>query len=763
MLPRRLLLGPTGSDKTTLLQQRYRALVQAGARTDQILVLVAGAAQAHAWRQALDLPAAGPLHIASYFGFVQRELDLYWDRVQPQLPPGVPAARPLFLNVETAHYVMRQVVDGLRAEGAFQKVTAGPQRLAVLLASNVWTVATAGGVPHTEIAARLAGARGGEDRELYQQVQEAVARYRDLLLQARALDYGLALEVYHQYLLPDLVYRRDLAQRFCHLLVDDLDEAVPRQVAFLQEVLPWVQTAWVAYSPDGGHSRFMGARPELALAALSRLLPVEELGPCRTAPPELCALGDALASRILGDKSARVPVGPIATATGGPDMATGGQGTPATARPAAPAAPTAASGTRTAVPPPPPLPRVERIAAGLYGEMAAEIGQRVADLIRSGVPPAEIAIIAPQVDKVLLHQVEAALRPLGCRAEDMGRTRRLLDDPFARALLAVVLLVHPEWAADLPAPPAGLLAGALAVLLDLDPVRASLLAGAVAQAGDLPDLDEAGLRRRVGFRAGELYDGLVAWVRAARAQDQPVDELVAAAASELLAPLAEGRTQLVPARQLVQSAQRIQALMARLAQAGWQRPAGRAFVELLLAGTIAADPLDPPGTFPTGSTPQGAPDTASPAAPSPTAAPQAGSPSAAPPASPAAPTGAPDGSPAAPGAVAVATPYAWLASRRTARWQIWADVTSDLWFRSDVKEITNPHALAPDWPPGEIWTDSRQARARRENAARTVRALLRRCREGLVVAECAMSAWGYEQEGGIAAALEEVLPVAATR
>lgn len=658
MQERLLLVGPAGSGKTAALMDRYRGLVQAGARTDQILVLVADAGQAHAWRRELGLAQAGPQEIYSYFGFAQKEVRLRWAQVERALPAGLPAAEPVFLNVETSHYLMRRLVNEAQAAGRLTEVVAGPQRIAVLMASNLWTVAAANGIPAHEVGRRLTEAAGGEDEALYRQVQATLDEYRQRLLAGRLFDYGLLLETYHRTLLTDPAYVAGLVQRFPHVLVDDLDETVPLEHAFLQTLLPALASAWLAFSTDGGHTQFMGARPQPAYATFRRLCPEEWLERSHTCGAACGGLGDALAARIQGDRAARAPAGC----------------------------------------------RVERIEADLRGEMAQKLGERAAELIRDGVPPHEIGVVAPQVDKVLLHQLGEALAPAGARVEDLSRTHRLLDDPFARALVTVVELVHPEWGL---APGPGALAGAFAVLLELDPMRAFALAGAVARAqGSLPDLEAAGLRRRIGFRAGELYDGLREWVAQARHLPRPIDELVAAAASELLAPFAHGPVELTPARQLVRSAQRMRSLVEHLGHLLVQ-PAGQCYVEMLLAGTIAADPLEQPGQDPQ--------------------------------------------------AVPVATPYAWLSSRRTVRFQLWADASGDAWYRSDVKELTNPHVLSPDWQPGDVWTDTRGLKVRRANAARTVRALLRRCREGLVAAESTLDSWGREQEGGVSDALRDVL------
>jgi hypothetical protein len=108
-------------------------------------------------------------------------------------------------------------------------------------------------------------------------------------------------------------------------------------------------------------------------------------------------------------------------------------------------------------------------------------------------------------------------------------------------------------------------------------------------------------------------------------------------------------------------------------------------------------------------------------------------------------------------AVTLATPYAYLSSRLSSQYQIWVDVSGDGWYPNDVKELANPHVLSRRWEEGDRWTDTRNNRIRQANAARTVKAMIRRCRGRLILAECSLTPWGQEQEGGLSDAFGDLI------
>jgi len=651
-----IILGGTGSGKTTALMQRYQEWVRSGVRTEQVLVLTAGARHSSQWRRGLQLEAHGPIEAYSFFGFIQKELNLFWAPVQAAYPELKAWLRPEFLNVEIAHHLMRGLLEPVA--GAFSEVLkASPQRLAIQLASNLSTVAAAAGLRPAGAAQRLAGADKEEKSGLYQMVRELLETYQERCLKAGLLDYSLALRLYTEVLMNHPPYLEHLRSRYRYLLVDDLDESVPAEQDFLEAVAGQMEEVVYAFSTDGGHMAFMGADP---VSALQRFRPgaVEQrLEGSYTCSPEMFAFGEALFRRIMGQPPERRFRGVVA----------------------------------------------DRIVSDLRGEMIDQVVARIVDLVEQGVPPGEIAVLSPRVEQAL---EVTARRVLGARqipVQNLSLSRRLVDEPYARAIITLAGLVHPQW--RIPRTSAGSFANAMQLLLGLDPIRASLLGDAIWRTGDLPDLDETGLRRRVGFARSEAYEYLRRWVQEARRKEWETDEFAQAVIAEVLVPLVgELSPEAIHAcRQLLISAYRFRQAMERFGPGAY----GREYIKMLTEGTVAAEPLeayDPNRN-----------------------------------------------------AVTLATPYAYLSGRLSSRYQIWVDISSDGWYMSDVKELSNPHVLSRRWEEGGRWTDRRSNLVRQANAARTARALVRRCRERLILAECGLTPWGQEQEGGLAEAFSDLI------
>jgi hypothetical protein len=431
--------------------------------------------------------------------------------------------------------------------------------------------------------------------------------------------------------------------------VDDLDESVPAEQDFLALLAGEMEAAVFAFGTDGGHSSFMGADPTSAFQRFAQDARVVQLTGSYTCTPENFAFGEALLRRIRNERPERRFSGVVE----------------------------------------------DYISTDLRGEMIQQVVEKVAALVDRGVPPGEIAVITPHVDKALEVTARRVLATRGIEVHNLSLSRRLVDEPHARAIITLAGLVHPHW--RIPRDSAGSFTNAMQVFLGLDPVRASVLGDAIWRLGDLPDLDETGLRRRIGFERAEAYDYLRQWVREARQKEWATDAFAQAAVAEVMAPLVPGLQpeSLHACQQLLISAYRFRLAMERFGEGAY----GSEYIKLLTEGTVAAEPL-------------------------------------------AAYDRRQD-------AVVLSTPYAYLMMRRTSLYQIWADISSDGWYPSDVKELANPHVLSRHWSEGDRWTDSRNNRFRQANAARTARALVRRCRGRLILAECGLTVWGQEQSGGL--------------
>jgi hypothetical protein len=640
-----LILGATGAGKTTALVQRYLEFVHSGARTDQILVLAAGGSEAERFRAQLNLPTTGPVEVHTFFGFVQGELNLFWAAVQATEPDLKTWVGPEFLSVDLAARIMQGLVE----PPAFSAdLLAPPERIAGQLVGHLGTAAAAAGLSPEAAVHRLAEADRAEKAPLYQRAQALLAAFRSRCLKAGMLDYGLALHLFTHVLMRHSPYVEYLQRRVRYLLVDDLDETSPAEQGFIAALAGAVDQAVCAFGADGGHAGFRGADPQGALARFRPGAELVTLPGSHTTTAELFVFGEALYQRIQGEAIPR-RFGGVVT---------------------------------------------EHIATDLRGDMVEQVVAAVESLLAQGVPPEAVAVLTPRPDQALEVSLWRALGSLAA----LRPGRRLVDDPYVRAVVTLADLVQP-YGQLLPRSSAGAFAEAMRVLLRLDPIRAAALGEAIQRKGGLPEDP-----RPFGLQRLESYRFLRTWVEEARARQLPPDAFARDAVAEALVPLAGDLpvSTLDHCRQLVLTAHRYCRARERFGEGAF----GPEYVPLLTEAALGE----------------------------------------------AKPAAAASGN-----AVVLATPYAYLAARLTSQVQVWVDISGDGWFLSDVKELANPHVLAPGWPAGERWTDRHNRAARLAGAARTARALVRRCTGTLVLAECSLSAWGQEQDGGLAEAFGDLI------
>ncbi len=364
---------------------------------------------------------------------------------------------------------------------------------------------------------------------------------------------------------------------------------------------------------------------------------------------------------------------------------------------------------------PSPTPGPVHLAAEFWGDIVARAAEAVADLAAEGLPPGEIAVIAPRVDHLLATALGQALTARGIPLQPVVPTRRLLDEPAVRAVVVLAGLAVPAWRPPWPSPSP--YRDAVRVLLGLDPIAAAHLGEALwAAEGDLPDPADHPAPYRL----------LYAWLRAARRKTWQTDTFIRAVLLELLLPL---RPDLPPAavdacRQLLRVATDFRLAAQRLAaDCGMATESPGAAADPTSAAHRPGAAGDPGGTGPFGRTYRPLlTEATAPLWP-----------------------GEAEGD----GAVLLATPQAYLSRRLTSTVQVWLDVSAPGWRPAGVSELANPHVLDPAWPEGAPWTDDDARRVREAARDRIVRALLRRCTGRVITASAALSPWIQEQEGGL--------------
>ncbi|MEN6480316.1 MAG: UvrD-helicase domain-containing protein [Anaerolineales bacterium] len=566
------VVGPPGTGKSTALVARLVSLVREGRRPYELLVLVPQRAPVARYEAALavaDAPTRGGAEIATYYGLCRRLVGLFWPLLAPEAGMD-PAREPTFLTIETTQYYLWQIVEPLiRSEGYFADVPIRRDRLLSQLIDNLNKSALVG-FDHTEIFARLRGAWVGEpDRvQSFWQAQDCATRFRAFCRERGLLDLSLTTELFDRYLLPQPAFQRYLAERYRHLIVDNLEENVPVAQRLVAWLIAHCDSAVVALDEGGGHRLFLGADAAGAQEVADGCREHLHLTRRVAGSPSAVAFAEAVGRALR----APVPVEPE---------------------------PLPAADPRDAVY----LLPDAKYWVGMVRAAAAHI----AELVAAGTPAHRIAVVAPYVSEVLRFTLQEELAARGIALFLLRPSTPLRDQDALRGLLVLATLAHPRWVLHLQGeewlPSTAEVALALETALgDLDPVRARQLAMSAWPVGartlaDLASTPSAAgsLWADVGYQVRERYQTLQQWLAVyAQGEPLPLDVFVARLFGDVLSRAGFGLhsdpDRIRACGRLVESARNFFAAVGR-GEALPPDELSRAYVELVLGGMASAEYL----------------------------------------------------------------------------------------------------------------------------------------------------------------------------
>jgi hypothetical protein len=686
------LEGPAGCGKTTAAVERLLFLMSQGVPGSSILLLVPQRTLATPYLQALNTPgvvAGGVVTTLTVGGLAQRMVELFWPVVAEAAGFANPQLPPLFLTLETAQYYMAHLVGPLLEAGFFESVTIDRNRLYSQIIDNLNKAAVVG-FPITEIGERLVAAWSGEpgQRRVYQDAADCALRFRQYCLQHNLLDFSLQMEVFREYLWPASACRDYLLGAYRHLLVDNIEEDTPVTHDLVRDWLSQAESALLVFDHSAGYRRFLGADPAGAYT-LRDLCDKQVLFDLSfISSPQVRSLGYHLTRALdLSGSQQSLAQNQIPSAA------------EAESAPQDPSAALTYSYHRF-------YPQMLDWAAGEIAGMVKE----------QGVPPGEIAVLAPYLSDALRFSLSFRLEASGIPVRSHRPSRSLREEPAARCLLTLACLAHPSWGIH---PARFDLAYALVQAIQgMDLVRAQLLAEIVyRKRAGVPVLSpfeqiKPDVQERITYRFGELYEGLRLWLEESM-QSPPVelDHFISRLFGEVLSQPGYGFhasfTSGEVAANLVESVQKFRWSAGQtLAQEGI--PAGKEYILMLQQGVIAAQYVRSWQAVDED-------------------------------------------------AVLLAPAYTFLMSNRPVDVQLWLDAGSRGWFERLNQPLTHPYVLSRNWPAGRLWTDSEELEASMQGLQRLAAGLLRRCRGRVYLGLSELGEQGYEQRGPLLRALNRVL------
>ncbi|WP_319372276.1 UvrD-helicase domain-containing protein [uncultured Ilyobacter sp.] len=260
---RRVILGETGSGKTENAIKRYCRMLSDGISSNDILVLVANRTERIKWMKNVDFKVASQLRIFSYFGFIQRELKLFWPLVLKECRLiKKHEIEPVFMHYEASQSLMSKTVEFYRKKDYLKGIISSDEEIARKLLSNI-TGASLSNTSYKKIGERIFRSKTEEEQlgvEFYKEMNEITVRYIERILEEGIVDNAVSIYLYFNYLLKDEKYLEYLQENIKYLVVDNLENGSISQADFIMELSKWVKGSILYYNTDGSYGIYQFSR-----------------------------------------------------------------------------------------------------------------------------------------------------------------------------------------------------------------------------------------------------------------------------------------------------------------------------------------------------------------------------------------------------------------------------------------------------------------------------------------------------------------------
>ncbi|MGE5328479.1 MAG: hypothetical protein ACM3KR_03100 [Deltaproteobacteria bacterium] len=334
------------------------------------------------------------------------------------------------------------------------------------------------------------------------------------------------------------------------------------------------------------------------------------------------------------------------------------------------------------------------IQTELRSEMISMVCVEVQKYLEKGGKPADIAIISPIVDSVLEYCLESWFAKKGVSVVNLSRTRSYMEDRFISGLVTLACLSHPGWNIN---PPGHDISNLLSMVLGLDPVRSAILAREVMaqKPFTLPEIEKLEFRERIGFVNTERYYYLKNWIEAYRKEEpESIAVFFQKALRTIFLNIPMIEEHINSCRILIESAETFTKMIGQMAGAN----TSKAFIEMIKKGVKPAETItELEQKLYTE-------------------------------------------------AILLSTPYAYISSSLNRKTQIWMDISSQLWCKSDAEQLSNPYVFSPDWQEDQLWTENMDERFRLLKFSVFAKRLMRTCSDRIVFAESQYNQDGYEND-----------------
>lgn len=657
-MEKKIICGATGVGKTTRLINTYKELVESGVRSEEILVLLMNRSQSLSWREKSTFNVSGRIVRTSFFGFVQNEITTFYPIILKNVPEiKSKTVKPVFLTFESSQYLLSMLIESRRnSSDAFYAISDRDSKIAVDISSD-FVKAVAASLSYKDIGSRLYSAleiQTDEKKTVFSEVDRVIEDYRKRCLECGVMDFAMAVDFYNTVLLKDEDYIKSLKKRFKYLIVDNLEEAVPMQADFVSMFLDIVDGALISYNKDGGYGSIFGGNKAYVENVVLKKCNVEEMKNMPyTCKKEMVEFSEMLFEGLTyKDNKVKLNADGVS------------------------------------------FIRVPETV--LRSDMLEQVSDMVVKLLSDGYSPKDIALVSTFADVVTEYVLESKLKKNSVKITNIARKSRFIDNKFVYALITFAYLCHPD---DKIVPTRDDVRALVSMLLDIDPIRSSILAKVICSQNpyaEFPPVESEDIMDRIGYSNVNRYNFIRNWINDYRkGTPLDIDVFFQKVFTEILLVYGAEEQDIIDIKRLIDSSNGFKETISRFNTID----VNKGFLTMVKNGVKSAESIFDMEE-------RGGDDE-----------------------------------------IVLCTPMTYLSNSLSHKVILMIGISSSHWTPRCAKEISNPYVLSPTWNIGDTYTEEVEEENQRKNIAIVLRALTKRCQEKFITFESRYSSDGYENDG----------------
>lgn len=235
-----LFEGSLTSDKTKLLVQKYKELLNSGVKASEILVLVQNSSLKNKFIEetlnGLSIEVSEKLQVHSFFSLVYNTINDNWAFIENGNPYNNPTILPNLAGLEVSQFILKDIIKSVQFKGYNSKKSLLHQlfrRYSLIVQNNL-------NDDDVQLRSNILGESFADD------AKSALKKFLAKTLFLRDFDY------LRQTLVFNYVYKNtDYFKNIKYLIVDDGDEVTPVCFDFIKYLAPQLKDAFIAFDRKG--------------------------------------------------------------------------------------------------------------------------------------------------------------------------------------------------------------------------------------------------------------------------------------------------------------------------------------------------------------------------------------------------------------------------------------------------------------------------------------------------------------------------------